>query len=148
MLRSAPLFEAQKAPHRQPEARPIRILLADDDPLVTAILRFRIEQEGLQFEALDDGEQVLPHLSVDLPDLLILDVKMPGKDGFTVLTELRQIYSADSLPVMMLTSLGNESHVIRGLESGANDYMKKPFSPDELMSRLHLLLRKKAQHSG
>ncbi len=145
---SAPLLEAQKKTESQPAAKPIRILLADDDPLVAAILRFRIEQEGLQFEALDNGEQVLPHLSADLPDLLILDVKMPGKDGFTVLKELRKIYSADSLPVMMLTSLGNESHVIRGLESGANDYMQKPFSPDELISRLHLLLRKRAQRSG
>ncbi|MGE3726427.1 MAG: response regulator [Candidatus Sericytochromatia bacterium] len=142
------LSDTQAEPPQPPQAKPVRILLADDDPLVAAILRFRIEQAGLQFEALNDGEQVLPSLSAELPDLLILDVKMPGKDGFTVLKELRQSYSADSLPVMMLTALGNESHVIQGLESGANDYMQKPFSPDELMSRLHLLLRKKAQRSG
>jgi len=141
------LSDTQAEPPQPHQSKPIRILLADDDPLVAAILRFRIEQAGLQFEALNDGEQVLPSLSAELPDLLILDVKMPGKDGFTVLKELRQSYTADSLPVMMLTALGNESHVIQGLESGANDYMQKPFSPDELMSRLHLLLRKKNQRS-
>lgn len=145
-------LEAQSQTHVQQSnlaaentAKPVRILLADDDPLIAAILRFRIEQEELLFDSVSDGEAVLPSLLAELPDLLILDVKMPGKDGFTVLKELRKYYSPEQLPVMMLTALGNESHVIQGLESGANDYMQKPFSPDELISRLHLLLRKKAQ---
>ncbi|PIQ27078.1 hypothetical protein COW36_14360 [bacterium (Candidatus Blackallbacteria) CG17_big_fil_post_rev_8_21_14_2_50_48_46] len=117
-----------------------RILLADDDPLIASILRFRIEQEGYAFAEVSDGDQVLPALQKSLPDLLILDLKMPGKDGFSVLKDLRQQYSAEQLPVMILTALGNESHVVQGLKGGANDFMTKPFSPEELISRMQRYL--------
>lgn len=117
-----------------------RILLADDDPLIASILRFRIEQEGYAFAEVSDGDQVLPALKKSLPDLLILDLKMPGKDGFSVLKDLRQQYSAEQLPVMILTALGNESHVVQGLKGGANDFMTKPFSPEELISRMQRYL--------
>jgi DNA-binding response OmpR family regulator len=118
-----------------------RILLADDDPLIASILRFRIEQEGFLFSALSEGDHVLPDLERSLPDLLILDLKMPGQDGFSVLKELRTKYSQQELPVLILTSLGDEYHVVHGLELGANDFMTKPFSPEELLSRIQRLIK-------
>jgi len=65
-----------------------------------------------------------------------LDVKMPGLDGFSVLKLLRQKYSSQDLPIVMLTSLGNEEHIVEGFRLGANEYLTKPFSPDELLSRI------------
>lgn len=117
------------------------ILLADDDPLIASIICFRLAQAGYEVQHLTSGDKVLPSLQESLVKLVILDIKMPGLDGFSVLKQLRQYYTSAELPIMMLTSLGNEQHIVEGFRLGTNEYLTKPFSPDELLSRIQRLIQ-------
>ena len=116
-----------------------RILLIDDDVALASMLREFLELQGFQVGLAHDAESGLARLADDPPDLLVLDVMLPGISGFEALKRLRQRHD---LPVIMLTARGEESDRIRGLDTGADDYVTKPFSTTELMARVRAVLRR------
>ncbi len=122
---------------------PVReILLAEDDPDVAFIIGANLEREGFRVLHCADGELALEQARDRDLALAILDVMLPGLDGFALLSKLRDLPSFAKTPVVMLTGLGAEEHVVRGFELGADDYMVKPFSPMELQARVHRLLQR------
>lgn len=130
-------YEAEdlKAPSR------FHILLLDDDPIVQEMLRFIFAREGYEVTQLNSGHDIIEVLERDPISLLVLDVKMPGMDGFEVLRLIRSRREFDGLPIVMLTSMKGEEDVAKGFEYGANDYLYKPFSPTELMIRVKRFLK-------
>ena len=120
-----------------------RILVIDDDPSVTSVLKRGLAYEGFAAECANSGSEGLTALRERPADLVILDVMMPGLDGLEV---LRRIRAADAaLPVLLLTAKDAACDQVRGLESGADDYVVKPFTFDVLLARVHALLRR--QHT-
>jgi DNA-binding response OmpR family regulator len=103
-----------------------------------------LTHEGYEIEVLSNGNDALKYLEKELPDLLILDVMLPGINGFSVLEEIRENISTD-LPVIMLTAKGEVKDRIRGLRSGADDYLPKPFVIEELLARIEAVLRRKGK---
>ena len=120
------------------------VLFAEDDLLSAALLQHRLEGEGFRVLHFADGAQALEGALSNPIDLAVLDVKMPGMDGFELLERLRKVPAFHEIPIIMLTSLGKEEDVRRGFDLGASDYMVKPFSPVEVLARIRrLLLRQK-----
>ncbi|MDX1622649.1 MAG: response regulator [Gemmatimonadota bacterium] len=123
-----------------------RVLIGEDDDLVATLIRHRLSQEGLEVVHCSDGEAVLDEVGSNGDgsefSLVILDVLLPDMDGFEVLNRMRQQRETSSIPVIVLTVRGSEEDVVRGLSLGADDYMVKPFSPTELLARVHRLLKK------
>ena len=117
----------------------IEILVADDENAIADIIKFNLEKQGFKLRTANDGEETLEKISQKAPDLLILDIMMPKKNGFEVLEILRQKYK---FPVIILTAKEEESDKIHGLELGADDYMVKPFSINELIARVKANLRR------
>ncbi|CAN5314185.1 response regulator transcription factor [soil metagenome] len=120
---------------------PVRlcILIVDDDVELVGLLRFALTAAGYEVVTAFDGEQALARLRETVPDLVILDVNLPILDGFSVLERLRM---TSQVPVMMLTVRAAEEDEVRGLDLGADDYLKKPFSPRALLARVRSLLRR------
>jgi two-component system, OmpR family, KDP operon response regulator KdpE len=116
-----------------------QILVVDDEPRMVRFVRMNLELEGYQVSSANNGMEALEKIRDELPDLVLLDVMMPGMDGFETLERLREI---STIPVIMLTVKGEEEDRIRGLELGADDYVTKPFSPRELASRIRAVLRR------
>ena len=117
-----------------------RILVADDEPHIRRILQYLLENEGFEVFLAEDGVQAWEAVKNFQPDLALLDVMMPGMDGFAVLDEIRSGFETASLPVIMLTAKGESQDKVRGLKGGANDYVVKPFNHDELLLRVGNLL--------
>jgi two-component system KDP operon response regulator KdpE len=115
------------------------ILVVDDEERMARFIRLNLEQDGFQVVEAYRGMQALQQYRDSLPDLVLLDVMMPDIDGFEVLSMLRDI---SNVPVIMLTAKGEEDDRVRGLELGADDYVTKPFSPRELVSRVRAVLRR------
>jgi len=115
------------------------ILVVDDEAKMIRFVRMNLELEGFRVTEAGNGLEALNHVRDDLPDLVLLDVMMPEMDGFETLEHLREI---SNVPVIMLTVRGEEDDRIRGLELGADDYVTKPFSPRELISRIRAVLRR------
>jgi len=120
-----------------------RILIVDDEPAIVAALRERLEREGFAVLVAASGEQALAMLAESPPDLLLLDVGLPGIDGFELLRRLRA--QGLAVPVILLTARGDEIDRVVGLELGADDYVVKPFSARELAARVRALLRRAAE---
>ncbi len=120
-----------------------RILVVEDDVHLAQGLRFNLEAEGYRVQVAENGEDALRRLLRDREefDALLLDVMLPGKDGFTVTRELRE--AQNYIPVLMLTALGRPEDVLKGFESGADDYLPKPFDLAILVARIRSLLRRK-----
>jgi PleD family two-component response regulator len=118
------------------------VLVAEDDEVVAALLRHRLTREGFTVVHARDGLAALDVAAARPLALAVLDILMPGLDGFEVLTRLRQTERGAHIPILMLTGLGNERDVERALALGANDYVIKPFSPVEVTARVHRLLRR------
>jgi DNA-binding response OmpR family regulator len=120
-----------------------RILVVEDESHIAEGLRFNLEAEGHSVEIAGDGEDALDRMLVKNQafDLVLLDVMLPGKDGFSVAHELRQ--RQNFAPIMMLTARGRPEDVLKGFESGADDYLPKPFNLDILVARVGGLLRRK-----
>ncbi|CAA9292744.1 MAG: Putative response regulator [uncultured Corynebacteriales bacterium] len=116
-----------------------RVLLADDDPTVRDVVCRYLERDGLSVETVADGRQALDRAVAAPPDLLVLDLMLPGLGGLEVCRRLR---AAVPVPVILLTALGSEDDRVRGLELGADDYVTKPFSPRELTLRVRSVLRR------
>lgn len=117
----------------------MRVLIVDDDVELVGLLRFALTGAGYDVVTAFDGEQALLRLQDSAPDLVILDVNLPRLDGFGVLDQLRR---RSQVPVMMLTVRSAEEDEVRGLDLGADDYLKKPFSPRALLARVRSLLRR------
>ena len=115
------------------------ILVVDDEPNIREIVGLYLERAGFRVRLAADGPAALQALTVDLPDLVILDVMLPGIDGFEITRRLRR---EGSTPVILLTARREEADRIEGLELGADDYVVKPFSPQELVSRVRAVLRR------
>jgi len=118
----------------------MRILLIEDELKVSEFIRRGLTEEGYQVVVAADGEEGAFEASQGEFDVVILDVMLPKMDGFAVLTELRG--SGNTVPVIMLTALGEVDDRVRGLEAGADDYLPKPFSFDELLARIQALMRR------
>jgi DNA-binding response OmpR family regulator len=116
------------------------VLVADDDPDILALVSFRLDRAGYDVVAAQDGEEALRLALEHAPDLAILDVMMPKLDGYEVTTRLRQNNATRRLPVILLTARVQEADIARGFEAGADDYVKKPFSPQELGARVQAIL--------
>ena len=116
-----------------------RILVVDDEPRMIRFIRLNLEHDGFEVAEAADGLAALKQVRDVLPDLILLDVSMPELDGFETLRLLREI---STVPVIMLTARGEEEDRVRGLELGADDYVTKPFSPRELVSRVKAVLRR------
>jgi DNA-binding response OmpR family regulator len=116
------------------------VLVADDDPDILALVRFRLESGGYDVVAANDGEEALRLAVVRAPDLAVLDVMMPKLDGYEVTTRLRQNEGTRTMPVILLTARVQEADIARGFEVGADDYVAKPFSPQELGARVQAIL--------
>ncbi len=131
-------------PGSSPGRGPVRVLLADDDPLTAAIVLHRLKREEMEVTHVEDGLAALDEALTGVYDLLVLDVKMPGIDGFDLLARVRDTPDLREVPVLMLTGMGREPDIVRGFSLGADDYMVKPFSPAELMARVGRLLSGRA----
>jgi len=115
------------------------ILVVDDEPHIVEVISMNLDLEGYRVFGAANGREALKKLTQELPDLVILDVMMPEMDCFETLREIRQV---STIPIIMLTVKGEEVDKIKGLELGADDYMTKPFSPQELVSRVKAMLRR------
>jgi two-component system response regulator CpxR len=116
-----------------------RLLIVDDDVRLGALLERLLRPEGFQISIVTDGHQAVRRATGEVFDLVILDVMLPGLDGFEV---LRQIRAVSKVPVVMLTAKGAEADQIVGLELGADDYLAKPFNPRALLARIRAVLRR------
>jgi len=118
-----------------------RILLVEDDPAVRDIVKIALEREGMAVDDAGDGESALRRFdSLSAPDLVVLDIMLPGIDGLTVCQEIRRM---SNVPIIVLTARDGERDVVVGLEVGADDYVTKPVSPAELVSRIRAHLRRR-----
>jgi DNA-binding response OmpR family regulator len=117
----------------------INVLLIDDDRRHSELLRTYCQRFDIEVDCAFDGEQGLRRLAATRPDLVLLDVMLPGKDGFAVCREIRR---RNRVPVIMLTARGDVTDRVAGLELGADDYIAKPFDPRELVARIHSVLRR------
>lgn len=118
-----------------------KILVVDDDPELTELLCRYLGEQGYAVRTAADGAQMHAQLAADTPDLLILDIMLPGEDGLTLCRNLR---AASRLPILMLTARGDDMDRIVGLEMGADDYLPKPFNPRELLARIRSIMRRSA----
>jgi len=124
-----------------PSDQPLVLIVEDEAPLVT-MLRYNLEREGFAVEAASDGEEALLRIAERRPDAVLLDWMLPLVSGLEVCRRLRRGAQTRSLPVIMLTAKGEEGDRIRGLDSGADDYVVKPFSPNELIARVRAVIRR------
>jgi len=120
-------------------SRKYRVLVVDDERRMVGFIRLNLEQDGFEVIEAYNGTEALERLRDSLPDLILLDVMMPDIDGFEVLRTIREV---SQVPVVMLTAKEEEDDKVKGLELGADDYVTKPFSPRELVSRVRAVLRR------
>ncbi|RJQ25950.1 MAG: DNA-binding response regulator [Peptococcaceae bacterium] len=119
-----------------------KILVVDDEKNILELLRFNLEREGYQVMTAVDGVAALELARTGRPDLIVLDVMLPGQDGLAVCRDLHQYPETKNIPIIMLSARGEELDRVLGLEMGADDYVTKPFSPRELVARIKARLRR------
>ena len=121
----------------------LKILLVEDEPSISEIAALYLRRAGFKVKTITDGRAAIQSLEQELPDLLVLDLMLPGMDGLSITRWLRD---RSETPIIMLTARREESDRIAGLELGADDYVVKPFSPQELVSRVRAVLRRSRYH--
>jgi len=121
---------------------PARVLVVEDERDIAALVAFHLTREGYRVRTAEAGAEALEALAAERPDLMILDVMLPGLSGYEVLAEARRRPELADLPVVLLTARRDEADRVRGLELGADDYVTKPFSPRELVLRVGAVLRR------
>ncbi|GMM94238.1 phosphate regulon transcriptional regulator PhoB [Qipengyuania sp. MTN3-11] len=119
-----------------------KLLLVEDDPALLELLEYRFQNEGYDVRATPDGDEALVMAAEDVPDLVILDWMVDGTSGIEVCRRLRRDKTTAHVPIIMLTAREAEDDRIRGLDTGADDYITKPFSPRELMARVGAVMRR------
>lgn len=120
-----------------------KILIVDDEQDILELLNYNLGREGYQVFSAETGEQAYDLANKKSPDLIILDLMLPGIDGLEVCRRLRKNAGTETIPIIMLTAKGEEADIVTGLELGADDYVTKPFSPKVLLSRVRSVLRRK-----
>jgi len=125
-----------------------RVLVVEDSADIAELIRHYLERSNYTVDQLKAGTDVLPHVRRSPPDIIVLDLMLPGMDGMLVCQALRREPSVAQLPIIMLTARGEEADRIKGLELGADDYVTKPFSPKELVARVAALLRRSGRPSA
>jgi DNA-binding response OmpR family regulator len=119
--------------------RPL-VLVADDDPDILSLVTLRLERDGYEVIGAPDGERAVEEALERTPDLALIDVSMPKLDGYEVTERLRQHEPTSAIPIILLTARVQDSDVARGIEAGADDYVKKPFSTADLRTRVQAAL--------
>jgi len=123
------------------------ILVVEDEEDIRELVRYNLEREKFEVSEAESGEEGLESAVRNRPDLILLDLMLPGKDGMQICRELKLNEETRNIPVVMLTAKGEESDIVAGLEIGAEDYIVKPFSPKVLVARAKAVLRRKASAS-
>lgn len=118
------------------------ILVVDDEEDILKLLQYNLQKEGYPVRTVASGEEALDEINQSHPDLIVLDLMLPGLDGLEVCKILKSQKETAPIPIIMLTAKGSESDIIIGLELGADDYITKPFSPRELLARIKSVLRR------
>ena len=119
-----------------------KILIADDEPDILEIIQYNLQAEGFEVITAKNGNEAIEKAKRNLPDLIILDIMMPGKTGMEVCSQLRQQPAFKNTLIIFLTALSDEVTEVKGLESGADDYLTKPISPKVLISKVNALFRR------
>ena len=119
-----------------------RLLLVEDDKAIAELLVWHFSRDGFRVQRTADGEEALLMAEEEVPDVVVLDWMIEGVSGIEVCRRLRRRAATANVPIIMLTARGEEADRIRGLETGADDYVTKPFSPAELLARVHAVLRR------
>jgi two-component system alkaline phosphatase synthesis response regulator PhoP len=122
-------------------ARP-RVFVIDDEPDILELVRYNLAQHGYEVAGARSGEEALVQMRSRPPDLVILDLMLPGLDGLEVCKALKRDQRTAAIPILMLTARGEEADIVTGLELGADDYLTKPFSPRVLLARIKAVLRR------
>ncbi len=125
-----------------------KILIVDDEPDIVELISYNLKKEGFHLSAAMDGEDALKKVRTDHFDLIILDLMLPGIHGMELCRILRNNPKTAHIPIIMLTARGEESDKVHGLETGADDYMTKPFSPKELIARVKAILRRSKERTA
>ena len=133
---------------QNPHSKNRTILIADDEPDILEIIGFNLESEGYDIISAKNGNEALALAKIHKPDLIILDVMMPGKTGFDVCRILRNLLEFKDTIIIFLTAMNDESTEIRGLETGGDDYINKPISPKILITRINALFRRIIKETG
>jgi DNA-binding response OmpR family regulator len=120
------------------------VLVADDEDDIRALVSFRLKRAGYEVITAADGEEAFLLATTRLPDLVVLDMMMPKATGLEVTRNMREQATTKDIPIILLTARAQEADVVRGFEAGADDYVKKPFSPQDLQARVQALLERSA----
>jgi len=124
---------------------PYTILVAEDQQHVRSLIEYKLRNSGFVVVAVEDGNAALQQAEEIIPDLVLLDVMMPLMTGFEVLSALKKNQKTKDIPILMLTAQSKEDEVLKGLELGADDYITKPFSPNELAARVKTVLLRRGK---
>jgi two-component system alkaline phosphatase synthesis response regulator PhoP len=124
-----------------------KILVVDDEEDILELLKYNLSREGYQVSCTTSGEKTLSLVKTQTPDLILLDLMLPGMDGLEVTRRLKDNPNTKNVPIVMLTAKGEEADIVTGLELGADDYVTKPFSPRILLARVRAVLRRKEKGS-
>ena len=119
-----------------------KIVVIEDEVDILEVINYNLSKEGFDVCSALDGEEGLALIKKEVPDLVLLDLMLPGLDGIEICRKLKTDYSTRSIPIIMVTAKGEESDIVLGLGMGADDYMVKPFRPRELMARIRSVLRR------
>jgi two-component system alkaline phosphatase synthesis response regulator PhoP len=122
-----------------------KILVIDDEEDILELLKYNLSREGYKVSCASSGEETLRAVQSGIPDLLVLDLMLPGIDGLDVARQLKSDPKTRDVPIVMLTAKGEEADIVTGLELGADDYITKPFSPRVLVARVKAILRRKGK---
>ena len=120
-----------------------KVLICDDDPLLLRLMEYRLAAKGYEVVKATDGAEALSAVTAERPNIVVLDAMMPKSGGFEVLARIKGDPDLSATPVIMLTALKGEKYIVSALQNGADDYLVKPFIPDELLARLSRLLARK-----
>ena len=121
-----------------------KIIVVDDEEDILELVKYNLEREGFQITCAESGEKALQRTQDEPPDLIVLDLMLPGIDGLEVARRLKQDQKTAVIPIVMLTAKGEEADIVTGLELGADDYITKPFSPRVLIARIKAVLRRQS----
>ena len=124
-----------------------KILVVDDEEDILELVKYNLEREGFQVKCVESGEKAMARIRQEAPDLVVLDLMLPGIDGLEVARRLKQDQKYAGIPIIMLTAKGEEADIVTGLELGADDYITKPFSPRILIARIKVILRRQSRKS-
>jgi len=125
-----------------------RVLVVEDDPAIQELIRFTLQKAGLEPVAAESAEEAEAALKAELPDVVLIDWMLPKMSGLALAQKLRAEGRSAKLPLIMVTARGEEADRVAGLETGADDYLVKPFSPRELVARIQAVLRRRAPHAA